>query len=359
MRTPAFNGAQYVDIKKTVKCVGARFFVGIDDFCSYLGNCSIKHSTLTGLDADDHPLYALKTDVSNNYSTIASVTALRTDVSNNYAPLAYVDLLRTDVSNNYVEQYVYDNLQSDVSNHFWRDTSNHALEVLVSAKALGSDVSNNYATNVEVSNLESAVAAEYMLQTDASNNYVNRGADFGNGLIPITLAPGAIVASTTILSNLVTASDVSNNYVTQSDVSNNYKFSEGLKFGNRNTDTGSGYMDVSELNSGVIGYKGYTMPASGSIRGLGMSWEMTVVTTPGNFTVEVWKSKLLGVDAVKLCETITSISGTGYHQTTALWDSGDYEFDPSDLISLYCRFESGLAGSWRYGIATVPIEYNI
>jgi len=381
MKTHAFNGAQYVDIKKMIQKI-------VD--AGGNGGGVTDHGALTGLGDDDHPLYALKTDVSNHY-------VLGTDVSNHYATGADVSnhyALKTDVSNHYV-------LGTDVSNHYAlkTDVSNHY--------ALKTDVSNHYATGADVSNNYLPLAGGTMAGNInmGANDILNIGTLWGVTTLNFEVESGGLSTSrfrnpvgtfeldvegaldvsgnikvsgtvdgvdvaglqtdvsnnyalnSDVSNNYVTQSDVSNNYVTQSDVSNNYKFSAALKFGNRNTDSGSAYYDVSELNSGLIGYRAYTMPTSGSIRGVGASWYMSAFSSSGNYTLEVWKAKL-GAGGSVICETQTSVTGTGYYQVVATYDSGTYTFDASDMIILYARFEGGLAGSWRQGVANVLVDYD-
>lgn len=127
-------------------------------------------------------------------------------------------------------------------------------------------------------------------------------------------------------------------------------------FGQRNTDTASDYWDVSELNSGLDGYRAYTARKAGCVRGITATWYQSVVSTTGDYTLEVRKAAFKGSGSV-LVEEVTAVTTATYYQVIASYAAGTYEFSAGDMIILYGRYENGLTGSWKQGVATLDIEY--
>ena len=319
----------------------------------------------TQVDVDSR---ALKTDVSNNYETIVNVTALRTDVSNNYLDLYGSQAMRgdldlggfklsnvDDINTNliwatgsitldmknitfartfYIKNTLgaaahlsvqnnisvggtvdgvdlsglkgdYDNLQTDVSNHFWRDTSNHVLEVNVGTRALKTDVSNHYA-----------------LKTDVSNNYV-------------------------------TQFDVSNNY---SPLTHNHDWTETYSWGQRNTDSGNSDWDYAGLTENYPNHRGPHMPASGSIIGMRGQHYWNSHTTDGNLVVKIWKNNSL--TGIAISHALTSSDVGTYPSLAFEASNGTYTFEKGDMLVPYTYYEAGLAGTNRRGHLDIIVKFD-
>jgi len=57
-------------------------------------------------------------------------------------------------------------------------------------------------------------------------------------------------------------------------------------------------------------------------------------------------------------EEVVAISAAGYIQVTQTYAPGTYTFNADDMIALFGRLASGLAGTWNNGTAKVTVEYD-
>jgi len=129
-------------------------------------------------------------------------------------------------------------------------------------------------------------------------------------------------------------------------------------FGQRNTDSGSGYWDVPELVSGYAGYRAHTMPFDGSVRALSATYYVSTVTTTGNYELEVYVGVLKAAASV-VVQNVTAITTATYYQVNDTYASGTYTFNAGDMIILYGRFASGLTGAWKDGVANLLVEFDL
>jgi hypothetical protein len=136
-----------------------------------------------------------------------------------------------------------------------------------------------------------------------------------------------------------------------------HQYSAALQFGQRNTMTSSDYFDPAGLVSGYSGYRGYTMPTSGSIIGMSVSFSWSAQTTAGNFEHECYVADFMGAGTV-VVQQIIAVDGVTYYHDYDIYAPGTYTFNAGDNIVPYGRLASGLAGSWKYGISTVYVVFD-
>ena len=129
-----------------------------------------------------------------------------------------------------------------------------------------------------------------------------------------------------------------------------------LLFGQRNTG-GSDYWDLAGLVSGNAGYRAYSMEGSGSIVRFSFTLNMSAVTSSGDFECEIYAGPL-AASATMIKEEVVAISAAGYIQVTQTYAPGTYTFNADDMIALFGRLASGLAGTWNNGTAKVTVEYD-
>jgi len=160
--------------------------------------------------------------------------------------------------------------------------------------------------------------------------------------------------------NGVTDAPISSNWAYDhvNDMDAHHKPRGTLHVGQRNTDSGSDYWDVSELNSGLSGYRAYTMTRAGSIIGFGASFYFTSVSSSGDYELEIYKATSLGSGGAMLLEEVTAVSSAQYYQVYNTYSSGTYTFAAGDMLVVYGRFTNGLAGSWRQGVGYIELEFD-
>ena len=134
-----------------------------------------------------------------------------------------------------------------------------------------------------------------------------------------------------------------------------HAYTFAIPFGQRNVDYGSDYWDWAGLVAGDSGYKAWTAPAGGSIVGISYTYNMSSVTTPGNYEFEVFLGSL-GVGGAMVVESIKAISATGYVQGYAMYTPGTYTFTAGQMLVPYGRFAGGLTGAWRDGVAAIIVQ---